>query len=341
MGLFGFATLLVISRPYAALKSKSISIQHLRNQLYPLFVSSKQEGQASNSNMSIGTWETRKKDALEKCILPLTENSHKGASGRIAVIGGSERYTGAPYYAAIAALRTGVDLSTVFCAEEAAIPIKSYSPEIMVQGVYSANTIHCQDGQVKAMVESLKEGIERIHCLVIGPGLGRSPPVMDAVQQLISVAIAKRIYLVLDADALFLLSHYKDILRGYKHVVLTPNAIEYQRMKEAGVLENTLDAIIVQKGRHDIISKGGEEVTRCCEQGGLKRPGGIGDVLAGTTAALVSWHALQGGDLALSCWTACCIVKRATSKAYRKKLRSMSAHDVIDEIGSVFEEMTA
>jgi hypothetical protein len=41
-------------------------------------------------------WEDRKYAALAQCILPLTAQSHKGSSGRIAVIGGSERYTGAP-----------------------------------------------------------------------------------------------------------------------------------------------------------------------------------------------------------------------------------------------------
>jgi NAD(P)H-hydrate repair Nnr-like enzyme with NAD(P)H-hydrate dehydratase domain len=32
----------------------------------------------------------------------------------------------------------GADLAFVFCAEEAAIPIKSYSPELMVAPVYSS-----------------------------------------------------------------------------------------------------------------------------------------------------------------------------------------------------------
>lgn len=57
---------------------------------------------------------------------------YKGNSGKVAVMGGSEKYTGAPYYAAIAALRTGSDLSHVFCPHEASIPIKCYSPEIIV-----------------------------------------------------------------------------------------------------------------------------------------------------------------------------------------------------------------
>lgn len=62
-------------------------------------------------------------------IAPLLDHSsYKGQHGRIGIVGGSEQYTGAPYYAGASALRTGADLATVFCAEAAAIPIKSYSP---------------------------------------------------------------------------------------------------------------------------------------------------------------------------------------------------------------------
>lgn len=47
-------------------------------------------------------------------------------------MGGSKEYTGAPYYAAMSSLRVGADLSYVYCPEEASIPIKSYSPELIV-----------------------------------------------------------------------------------------------------------------------------------------------------------------------------------------------------------------
>jgi ATP-dependent NAD(P)H-hydrate dehydratase len=57
---------------------------------------------------------------------------YKGNCGKVAVVGGSAEYTGAPYYAAVAALRTGSDLAHVFCPLEALIPIKCYSPEIIV-----------------------------------------------------------------------------------------------------------------------------------------------------------------------------------------------------------------
>lgn len=79
-----------------------------------------------------------RKRALQECILPLSSSSYKGSSGRVGVLGGSARYTGAPYYASMAALKVGADLAFCFCAEEASIPIKCYSPELMVAPIYSA-----------------------------------------------------------------------------------------------------------------------------------------------------------------------------------------------------------
>jgi NAD(P)H-hydrate repair Nnr-like enzyme with NAD(P)H-hydrate dehydratase domain len=63
---------------------------------------------------------------------PLDPTAHKGRRGKVAVIGGCAEYTGAPYFAAMAALRCGADLAHVFCAEAAAPVIKSYSPELIV-----------------------------------------------------------------------------------------------------------------------------------------------------------------------------------------------------------------
>jgi len=62
----------------------------------------------------------------------LTQELRKGSCGKIGVVGGSFEYTGAPYFAAITALRMGADLSHIFCTSGAAVAIKSYSPEIIV-----------------------------------------------------------------------------------------------------------------------------------------------------------------------------------------------------------------
>ena len=71
-----------------------------------------------------------------KSIVPkLTHQLHKGECGRIAVFGGCVLYTGAPYFAAISALKAGADLVHVFCEKAAGSVIKSYSPELIVHPV--------------------------------------------------------------------------------------------------------------------------------------------------------------------------------------------------------------
>lgn len=74
------------------------------------------------------------------------------------MLGGSSEYTGAPYYAAVSALRSGCDLSHIVCPIEASVPIKCYSPEIIVH----PNNI------------PVKELFNYSNTFVIGPGMGRS-----------------------------------------------------------------------------------------------------------------------------------------------------------------------
>ena len=58
-------------------------------------------------------------------LAPVLDNSrHKGQAGRIAIVGGCREYTGAPWFAAMSALRVGADLSHVFCTSSASQVIK-------------------------------------------------------------------------------------------------------------------------------------------------------------------------------------------------------------------------
>jgi ATP-dependent NAD(P)H-hydrate dehydratase len=139
-------------------------------------------------------------------VPPLDSSSYKGQMGRIGVIGGSPDYSGAPYYAAESALKFGADLSFVFCAKQAAIPIKSYSPELMVTPFYDMDAISSlslspspspatgrpSDDAKEKMIQDLVGGVveffPRLHSLVIGPGLGRDSYVLRVVAGVIRKA---------------------------------------------------------------------------------------------------------------------------------------------------------
>ncbi|KAL7519630.1 hypothetical protein ACHAWX_004389 [Stephanocyclus meneghinianus] len=275
------------------------------------------------SDIFYGFNESFSSDHARALFPQLTSAAHKGSHGRIAIFGGSDKYTGAPYYAASAALKCGVDLVTVFCAKEASIPIKCYSPELMEDMFY-----------LFAILEKAME------C---------------------------KLALVLDADALYMLSleEYKDILEklmSYENVVMTPNLMESKRLKEAlrkyrnkqGCTDDDAwnnASIIVQKGSTDLVSQ--KYITlKCNEKGGLKRCGGIGDVLAGTISAFVALHTIlqksgRGNDYVarkienqmFAVWIACCTVKKATHKAFNRKRRAMSAQHVLEEISEVISEI--
>jgi len=316
--------------------------------------------------------------ALERCIVPLSASSYKGSSGRVGILGGSARYTGAPYYAAMASLKAGADLAFCFCAEEAAIPLKSYSPELMVAPVYKAAEFDKavrrrqnegimaeeeeEDEEEKKLIEQMVEEVcsmmEKLHVLVLGPGLGRCPLVMEATAQIIQRAQSQyHLPLVIDADALFLLTlpKYRDnnILSNDSSVILTPNAMELKRLRDSGHNAESLPerCLIIEKGAMDSIRPAATTSTTpmmiCGEVGGLKRSGGIGDVLAGTCGTLVAWNHIltnrgkaTSDDLPLACWTACCFVKRSTKKAFDRHRRSMTAPDVLHELGPAIDEMT-
>jgi ATP-dependent NAD(P)H-hydrate dehydratase len=315
------------------------------------------------------SWSDLKSISLERCFLPLSSNHHKGSSGRIGILGGSALYTGAPYYAGMAALQTGADLVYLFCAQEAASAIKSYSPEIMVQPVYEASKFSSfanmneldEEGTalVSQMVEKVVVNLDRLHTLVIGPGLGRCPIVFEATSQIMLAAMARGLALIVDADGLFLLTQqkYRGILANYEKVVLTPNIMEYNRLAESygnwnkdsgntDFLKQIMKGYLIKKGVQDVIieSDTNSQVMICTEEGGLKRSGGLGDILAGVLATFLGWQVILHSredsiDWKLACWSACCVTKRATQASFRAKRRAMTAPDVLNEIGSVMIDM--
>jgi len=191
------------------------------------------------------------RESLKKIIPPLDGTLHKGQSGRVGVIGGAQEYvlschpisdhseyatfsyTGAPFFAAIAALRTGADLSHVICAPSAANAIKSYSPDLIVHPIlHPPWSESISPEKVKSELASV---LSRLHVLVIGPGLGREEYMISHARTALGLAKENGMFVVLDADALWMLGRDVGILKGYRRAVITPNVVEFQRLSEAVV----------------------------------------------------------------------------------------------------------
>ncbi|PRQ60841.1 putative ATP-dependent NAD(P)H-hydrate dehydratase [Rosa chinensis] len=218
-------------------------------------------------------------------------------SGNIAVIGGCREYTGAPYFAAISALKIGADLSHVFCTRDAASVIKSYSPELIVHPILEESySVRDEDKSfiLENVLGEVDKWMERFDCLVIGPGLGRDPFLLDCVSKIIKHARQSNVPIVIDGDGLFLITNWLDLVSGYHLAVLTPNVNEYKRLvqKVLSCEVNDEDAreqllslakriggvTILRKGKADLISDG-ETVESVSIYGSPRRCGGQGDIL--------------------------------------------------------------
>lgn len=97
------------------------------------------------------------------------------------------------------------------------------------------------DDRVSRIAESIVDApaFDGLHALCVGPGLGRHPVVFAAVGRVLRGAMDRGLALVLDADALYMLSlpEYRgllDDLREYDRCVMTPNVVEARRLDGGG-----------------------------------------------------------------------------------------------------------
>ena len=84
----------------------------------------------------------------------------------------------------------------------------------------------------KSLRSELAALLSRLHVLVIGPGLGREEYMQTCARVALDVAKEQGMFLVLDADSLFMVGRQLDLIRGYRRAVLTPNVVEFKRLSE-------------------------------------------------------------------------------------------------------------
>ncbi|GMS96404.1 hypothetical protein PENTCL1PPCAC_18579, partial [Pristionchus entomophagus] len=277
--------------------------------------------------------------AVSDLIPRLTGDEKKGDCGRLAVFGGSEEYPGAPFYAATAMLRLGADLAHIFTEPAAATVIKNYSPEVLV-------------GKSPAFPHWLAV----LDGVLIGPGAGRDGASVDLVSAAIRVATAAepKKPVVIDADGLWALVQSwmeGDRFPDNSIVILTPNANEMDRLAKKFVNDSTKDRPLEEvvriasslaeslnchlfvKGREDVFVTPKKEVFIFSHSGSLRRPGGIGDCLAGLLTTFVVWaHKSSVIPIEKAAEAASYVTREASRAAYEDNGRGMNATDVIAKI---------
>ncbi|XP_048049059.1 ATP-dependent (S)-NAD(P)H-hydrate dehydratase isoform X1 [Megalobrama amblycephala] len=288
---------------------------------------------------------------VRNIIPPLTSKKHKGQDGRIGIIGGCQEYTGAPFFAAISALKVGADLSHVFCTKDAAPVIKSYSPELIVHPVLDSPNA----------VEEIEKWLPRLHSLVVGPGLGREDMLLKNAKEIIERSKLRGIPIIIDADGLWLVAKEPSVIQGYQRGILTPNFMEFTRLYEA-MHHEPLDSTdhkrsaqqlcialgnltMVLKGEEDIITDGKNMLT-CNQEGSGRRCGGQGDLLSGSLGVFAHWafnsppEATKGMNPSLvAAFGATSLTRQCNRQAFHKHSRSTTTSDMIQEISIAFKKL--
>uniref|UniRef100_A0A6V7ICM1 ATP-dependent (S)-NAD(P)H-hydrate dehydratase n=1 Tax=Bracon brevicornis TaxID=1563983 RepID=A0A6V7ICM1_9HYME len=294
--------------------------------------------------------------SVRKIVPSLTNTKYKGQDGRIGIFGGSLEYTGAPFFAGMSAFRTGADLVHIFCTKDAGGPIKSFSPEPIVHPILDHSDA----------IRQIKPWLDRLHVILIGPGLGRDEKVFKVISELIGICRELKKPMIIDADGLFLVSQKPDLIKDYPGLILTPNAMEFSRLMKA-FLDRTVqpapvvkiselkyladsigkNVVILNKGAKDTIVDGhkGTEAVTCSISGSGRRCGGQGDLLAGALSVFW-WWAISAGpsEMALpapvtAAYAASRLTRECNAAAFKEKQRGMLTSDMIEQIQPVFARL--
>jgi NAD(P)H-hydrate epimerase len=267
-------------------------------------------------------------------VKPRPSESHKGDFGRLLVIGGNETFTGAPTLVALGALRTGVDLAYVAAPEKTGQAISSISSDLI--------TIKLRGEHLNPEnVPALKEYVEKVDAVVIGPGLGLHPETEKAVKALVKLIEVSGKPLLLDADGLKAFAKFKRKLKV--PLVLTPHAGEYAiltgkklpedlngKVAEVQKTAKELGAVLLLKGAVDIVSDGERFKLNFTGNPGMT-VGGTGDVLSGVVGALLA----QKVDAFEAAVAGAFVNGAAGDFVFREKGYHMVATDLIEWIPRV------
>lgn len=216
------------------------------------------------------------------------DNAHKGDFGRLLLLCGSVGFTGAAYFAAMGALRSGAGLVYL------GVPQSIYPIEAVKLNEPVVFPLPEKNGKLSAAaIPELRARLPRMDAVLIGPGLGISEDTFAILKVVLEEAACP---VVVDADGITLLSGHMDILRGRSApTILTPHDGEFtrlfgpvgaDRMGSAEAAARDSHSIVLLKGHRTCITDGSTSYRNCTGNPGMA-VGGSGDVLAGILVSLL------------------------------------------------------
>jgi ADP-dependent NAD(P)H-hydrate dehydratase / NAD(P)H-hydrate epimerase len=278
---------------------------------------------------------------LRKQLPRRARYAHKGDFGHMLLIGGDHGMGGAIRMAAEAAARVGAGLVSVVTRSDHIAAINTARPEIMCHGIENAR--------------ELVPLIEQATCIVIGPGLGKEAWGHKLFTEVLR-RNKKKLPLVIDADALNLLSGERKLIRlvrAHCAFILTPHPgeagrllkchaedIQRDRYLAAQALHHKYGGVAVLKGAGSIVSGLGSDsdcgycsakahfIGVCPDGNPGMASGGMGDVLSGMIGGLLA----QGLKLLDAAALAVCIHARAGDLAAAYGERGLLALDLLPHV---------
>lgn len=228
------------------------------------------------------------------------ERSSKGDFGRVLCVCGSRGMAGAAYLCAKAAYRTGAGLVEILTPEENRIVLQTSLPEAII-------TPYTADNGAELLLTSMQKATS----IVAGCGLSVTPESRKLLSVLLHNIDTAKTPLILDADALNLISKNPSFSKYIKGAIITPHALEFSRLSGHSVediLASTSNLayeyakkyslICVLKDHNTVISDGSERIYINNTGNNGMSTAGSGDVLAGILAGLVAQSKSASLDIA-------------------------------------------
>lgn len=219
-------------------------------------------------------------------------NTHKYHRGTLLTAGGSEKYPGAPYLAAVSALHGGAGLVMLLVPEH--IETKVAPSALIVHRVPDSGT-GCWTSEAEP---ALAAALQKANAVVIGPGMTADSRGLSSLKMVLSAKLPT----VLDADALNLLAehpHLKNLLQ--EQIILTPHPGEMRRLQnafhlnsnnsrkqQAEDLSGALNTTVVLKGQHTVVASPDGKSTLNTSGTPALATAGSGDCLAGLCGAFLA-----------------------------------------------------
>lgn len=251
--------------------------------------------------------------------------SNKGTFGKVLLIAGSKSTGGAAVLSATSALRSGAGMVMVYTHEKNRDLLLNSIPEVMVR------TYDSDPGELSGC-------LQWADVIAIGPGLASEL----AYELLKTVILTCELPLVMDADALNLLSGHPELMDALgeqdRTVIITPHLGEFSRLVKRDVSDIRNDLITSCKGyakehrlicvlkdARTVISDGEKIYLNVSGNSGMATAGS-GDVLTGLIASLLG----QGIEPLKAAAYGCCIHGLSGDLAAKEKgMSGMIASDMI------------